>query len=402
MSGNGGGPPRLGFEVLALCLVSLLCFCNLAIFYGFYNYLEHLDIDPALRGPLLALEPLTALALRPYLSTRLTLGNSVAAMGLGIGLAVLALASYPVATAAPALAAVRVLHGAGYVILASGLMTAFTHLIPPGRVAQAYGLLSLTTLLPSALMPPFVEAVTPHLPGPGWAYAMAAPLMLVTAPLLLPVARKVRAQLVELAPGQDARPGWSEVLRGLKAPGVRGLLAGQLLLISGHTIVYFFMKSWALQIGAGNPGLFFTCVNLSTIAVRVLGMGLLDRLNPARTTGLALLFLAGLVPAFSLAGNEAALLVLAVPFGAALGLMMPLVNAAMYRVSPEHLRAANANLLLVALDAGFILGPVIGGHMLAAGASLPLLFTVCGGVLLLGGLCVLPVARQTPAQGKAA
>jgi hypothetical protein len=169
-------------------------------------------------------------------------------------LAVLALASYPVATAAPALAAVRVLHGAGYVILASGLMTAFTHLIPPGRVAQAYGLLSLTTLLPSALMPPFVEAVTPHLPGPGWAYAMAAPLMLVTAPLLLPVARKVRARLVELGPGQDGRPGWSEVLDGLKAPGVRGLLAGQLLLISGHTIVYFFMKSWALHIGAGNPG----------------------------------------------------------------------------------------------------------------------------------------------------
>ena len=173
----------------------------------------------------------------------------------------------------------------------------------------------------------------------------------------------------------------------------------QLLLISGHTIVYFFMKSWALHIGAGNPGLFFTCVNLSTIAVRVLGMGALDKVNPARTTGLAMLFMAGLVPAFSLAGSGTALLFMAAPFGLALGLTMPLLNAAMFRASPVQLRAANANLLMLALDAGFILGPVIGGHMLAAGAPLPLLFAVCGGVMLAGGLCVLRAARHTPALG---
>lgn len=407
MSGENAREPLLTYDFCALCAVSLLCFCNLAIFYGFYNYLVYLNIPHGWRGPLLALEPLTALALRPYLATRLTLGNSVPAMRLGVGLAVLALASYPFATSVPTIALVRVAHGAGYVILASGLMTAFTHFLNPGRVAQGYGILSLTTLLPSALMPPFVEAVTPLLPGPGWAYAMAAPLMLAVLLLLAPLGAKARSMAAALAPEHSARPGWRQVLSGLRLPGVLGLVAGQFCLVAGHTIVYFFMKSWGLDLGAANPGLFFACANLATIAVRVLGMGVLDRLNPGRTTGLALLFLAGLTPCFGLApylglpplfgvnGSETALLSMAVLYGLALGLGMPLLNAAMYRVSTPSLRAANMNLLLLALDAGFILGPIIGGWGLAAGLGLPSLFVICGGLMLAAGLCVLPVGRVT-------
>lgn len=403
MSQERADNPQGGYAFCALCTVSLLCFCNLAIFYGFYNYLEHLGIPHVWRGPLLSLEPLTALVLRPYLSTRLTLGNSVRAMRLGAVLAILALASYPFATSVSAIAAVRVLHGAGYVILASGLMTAFTHFINPDRVAQGFGLLSLTSLLPSALMPPFVEAVTPFLPGVGWAYAMAAPLMLPALLLLAPMGAKARAMAARLPAGQGERPGWANVARGLRSPGVLGLLLGQFFLITGSTIVYFFMKSWTLDIGLGNPGFFFTCSNLATIAVRVLGMGRLDRLNPGKATGLALLFLAGLAPCFGLApvfgmdGGQAALLGMAVLYGLALGLSMPLLNAAMYRVSSCELRSANMNLLLVALDAGFILGPVIGGWALGAGYGLSSLFVICGGLMLSAALFVLPVARFTPA-----
>lgn len=402
MSGESAQKPLVTYDFCALCAVSLLCFCNLAIFYGFYNYLVYLNIPHTWRGPLLALEPMTALALRPYLATRLTLGNSIPAMRLGVGLAVLALASYPFATSVPAIALVRVVHGAGYVILASGLMTAFTHFLNPSRVAQGYGILSLTTLLPSAIMPPFVEAVTPLLPGPGWAYAMAAPLMLPVLLLLAPMGAKARAMAAALPPEHSAQPGWGRLLSGLRLPGVLGLVVGQFFLVAGHTIVYFFMKSWGLDLGAANPGLFFTCVNLATIAVRVLGMGKLDRLNPGKATGLALLFLAVLTPCFALApafgsGGEAALLGMGVLYGLALGLGMPLLNAAMFRVSTPGLRAGNMNLLLLALDAGFILGPIIGGWGLAAGLNLQSLFVICGGLMLMAGLFVLPVGRVTTA-----
>lgn len=392
--------PLFTYEFWALCAVGLLCFCNLAIFYGFYNYLDYLGIEHAWRGPLLALEPLTALALRPYLSTRLTLKNSVPAMRLGIALAVLAFASYPFALNVPTIALVRVIHGTGYVILASGLMAAFTCLIPSDRVAQGYGILSLTSLLPSALMPPFVEVVTPLLPGPSWAYAMAAPLMLPAFLLLLPMGRRAREKAAALPPEHSARPGWEQVFHGLRHPGVLGLLLGQFGLLTGHTIVYFFMKSWSLALGAANPGLFFTCVNLATIAVRGLGMRGLDRLNPGRATGLALIFLAGLTPLFGLAGSERPLLIMGVFYGLALGLGMPLLSAAMYRVSQPGLRGANANLLMLAMDAGFILGPIVGGWMLGTGLELQSLFWVCGGFMLTAGLCILPAGWLTKSDEK--
>lgn len=405
---TGAAPKTLwNYEFCALCAISLLCFCNLAIFYGFYNHLVYLDIPVFWRGPLLALEPLTALFLRPCLSGVLTLGNSTRAMRLGTALAIAALVSYPAAQSVAAIALVRVIHGAGYVLLASGVMAAFTHILPRDRVAQGFGLLSLTSLLPSALMPPFVEFVTPQLPGPGWAYAVAAPLMLPVLLLLIPFGRKTRALAAALPPEHTSRPAWAEVFAGLRAPGVAALILGHFGLICGHTIVYFFIKSLSLELGAANPGLFFTCANLATIALRVLGMRRLDGFNPGRTAGLALLFLALLAPCFGLAprlggAGEAALLAMAVLYGLALGLGMPLFNAAMFRVSPPKLRGTNANLLLTALDAGFILGPILGGWWLGAGMSLNGLFAMSGTALLAAGLLVLPVGRLTPARPKAA
>ncbi len=396
-----GEPGSLsGYAFWALCLASLLCFCNLAIFYGFYSYLADIGIPAQWRGPLLALEPLTALALRPWLGTVITLRNSVRAMRLGVGLACLALVSYPFAAAVPAIALVRVLHGAGYVILASGLIIAFTHFLPPGRVAQGFGILSLTSLLPGAVMPPFVEAVTPLLPSPGYAYAMAAPLMLLVLLLLVPLGRRTREMAAALPPEHSRRPTRDELRANLRAPGVLPLLAGYLLLLSAHTIVYFFIKAWGLRLGAANPGLFLACANAATIAVRVLGMRRYDALNPGRTSALALLCLAALVPCFGLAGGAAALNALGALYGVGLGLCMPLFNAAMYRVSPAQLRGLNTNLLLVALDAGFILGPILGGQALAAGLPLPGLFALCGALLLPAGLLVLPVGRLTPAAAR--
>jgi MFS family permease len=401
MSGDARRQEGLwSYAFCALCLVSLLCFCNLAIFYGFYNYLETIGIPPGWRGPLLALEALTALALRPWLGTVLTLNNSVRAMRLGVVLAVAALVSYPLAHSIPAIAAVRVLHGAGYVILASALITAFTHSLPPGKVAQGFGVLSLTTLLPGAIMPPLVEAVTPLLPAPGYAYAMAAPLMLVALLLLIPLGARTRRMAAELPPEHGRRPSRAELLDNLRTPGVLPLLGGYLLTLCAHTIVYFFIKGWGLALGAGNPGLFLAVANLATIAVRVLGMRRYDALNSGRTTALSLISLAVITPCFGLAGNAVVLDLLAVPYGVALGLCMPLFNAAMYRVSRPALRGLNLNLLLVALDAGFILGPIIGGQALAAGLPLAGIFGICGVLLLPAGLLILPVGRLTPAAAK--
>lgn len=391
------GPQSLWtFEFAALWLAALVCFSNMSIFYGFYNYLEGLGIPPAARGPLLALEPLTALLLRPYLSGVLHLRNSVRGMLLGVAIITAALLCYPFALTAAQLAVVRVAHGLGYVLWLSAIMAAFTHVLPADRVAQGYGLFSLAALLPSALMPPFVETVTPLLPGPGWAYAMAAPFVIAAMLLSLPLAGRLRRLADALPDTHVRRPAWGEVLRGLGDKGVLALLASYLLMLSGHTMVYFFMKSWALELGAANPGLFFTVANLATISLRLGALRGLDMLNPGRGVGLGLLALGLLVPLFGLTAGTALLLCLGALYGLGLGCNMPLLNSAMYRVSRPHLRPANANLLLLAMDGGFILGPILGGWMLAAGAGLPGVFAASGALFFLGGLAALPVGRLTP------
>ncbi|MDO9084323.1 MAG: hypothetical protein Q7U56_13690, partial [Humidesulfovibrio sp.] len=129
-----------GFEFLSLCAISVLAFCNIAIFYGFYAYLTELGISPAWRGPLLALEPFTALLVRPFLGRFLTLGSSVRFMRVGMALATLSLLCYPFTTAIPALALVRMLHGLGFVTVVAGLMGVLTAVLPREKSAQGFGL----------------------------------------------------------------------------------------------------------------------------------------------------------------------------------------------------------------------------------------------------------------------
>jgi MFS family permease len=101
-----------------------------------------------------------------------------------------------------------------------------------------------------------------------------------------------------------------------------------------------------------------------------------------------------LLPLFGLAGTPGMLLGMAALYGTGMALTMPLVNASMQHISPPRLRAFNANLLMVAVDAGFFAGPFIGGMLLAAGWTHGGLFCVGGAMMLAAGLCMRPVGRE--------
>ncbi len=387
------GPKLLSFEFAAICAISVLAFCNISIFYGFYSYLTDLGIPPAWRGPLLALEPLTALVVRPFLGRYLTLANGVRFMRVGMALATLSLCCYPFATTIPAIACVRVLHGMGFVTVVTGLMGTLMAFLPRKQSAQGFGLFSVTILLPYALMPPFVETLLPHLGNHGMAYALAAPLMLPAFLLLVPLGRRARALAATLPPSHLERPGWDEVRASLKSGGVLGLVGANFCIVAGHSIVFFFMRDFAAGIGMGNPGAFFTCANAATIAVRVLGGRMLDRLDKGRALVLTAVGLGVLVPLFALAGLPVVLLCMAVLYGIGMALTMPLVNASMFSISPPRLRTYNANLLMIAVDAGFFVGPFLGGAVMAANLGHDALFGVGGAIMLGAALCARPLVQ---------
>jgi len=387
------GPKLLSFEFFAICAISVLAFCNISIFYGFYSYLTDLGIPPAWRGPLLALEPLTALVVRPFLGRYLTLSNGVRFMRVGMALATLALLCYPFAATIPTLAAVRILHGMGFVTVVTGLMGSLMAFLPRKQSAQGFGLFSVTILLPYAIMPPFVETLLPHLTNHGMAYALAAPLMLPAFFLLVPLGRRARALAATLPASHLERPGWDEVRASLKSGGVLLLVAANFCIVAGHSIVFFFMRDFAAGIGMANPGAFFTCANAATISVRVLGGRMLDRLDKGRALIWTSVGLGVLVPLFAFAGLPAVLLFMAALYGTGMALTMPLVNASMFSISPPRLRTYNANLLMIAVDAGFFVGPFVGGTIMAADLGHAVLFAVGGAIMLSAALCVRPLAQ---------
>lgn len=383
----------IGFEFLAICAISVLAFSNIAIFYGFYSYLTELGIDPAWRGPLLSLEPLTALVVRPFLGRYLTMKNSVSFMRAGMAVATLSLVSYPFATSAPLIAVVRVLHGLGFVTVVTGLMGTLMAFLPREKTAQGFGLFSVTILVPYAVMPPFVEMLLPHLASHGRAYALAAPLMLPAFLLLVPLGRRTRALAATLPAAQLERPAWDEVRQTLRTAGVALLVAANFCLVAAHSLVFFFMRDFAAGLGAANPGAFFTCVNAATISVRVLGGRLMDRMDKGRALTLTFVGMGLLIPLFARAGAPWVLLALAPLYGLGMALTMPLINSSMVAISPPKMRLYNANLLMIAVDAGFFAGPLAGGAIMAGGARYGLLFGVSGAVMLVAAGCARAVAR---------
>jgi hypothetical protein len=80
-------------------------------------------------------------------------------------------------------------------------------------------------------------------------------------------------------------------------------------------------------------------------------------------------------------------------YGVGMALTMPLVNSSMLSISTPRMRTYNANLLMIAVDAGFFVGPFLGGAIMAADGSHAVLFGVSGAIMLAAGVCVRPVAR---------
>lgn len=400
-SASAPAPARPGlwsFEFLALCAISVLAFSNLAIFYGFYSYLSELGIPPQWRGPLMALEPFTAFLVRPFLGRFLTLNNGVRFMFTGLVLATASLLLYPVTTSIPALALVRILHGAGFVIVVGGVMGVLTAFLSREKSAQGFGLFSITILLPHAIVPPFAELLLPHLPGHGAVYAVAAPLMVPAMLLLIPLRRKTRALAATMPAAHLERPSWGEALGGLRDSAVGLLCSANMFLVAAHSLVFFFMRDFALGLALANPGLFFTCANAATITVRLVFGSSLNTIDQGGVLARAFFGLGLLLPLISLAWTPWALLCLAPLYGTGMALTMPLINAAMLKISPPKLRAFNANLLMVAVDAGFFVGPLLGGALVALGWNNAGLFALGGVFMALAGFCTLPVARRMRAE----
>jgi MFS family permease len=367
-----------------MSLAAFLTFCNMAVFFAFGGYLRTLPVDPQWHGAIIGIFALVPLLLRPLVSPFFTPANAARTMiwtSLGVG-GCLFLYNFALGTAS--LLAVRVLHGAVYVLLMSANLAGIVGSINPQKSGQAFGYVAVIVLLPYAVIPPAMTWAGAALGGYLYQLNLTALLMLLIPPLML---------LVKGGTGQTGaipaqRPSRQEIMTNLRDRRIICLMTLALMVYTSFATLFFYLQGFAQGLGIANPGWFFTCSTLTEIMVRVVAGGFFDRGSKRLWLGLSLALLLTCFLVLPLAQGQTVFLGLGLAVGLALGVAMPLMNALAFDLSTPRLRAYNSNLGMQMFQGGFFFGPLLGGQLLAW-SGYNLLFLACAG-LCLAALLLLP------------
>lgn len=391
---SGPEPPGALFTrpFLLLCGQLLAVATIVALFFPLQLYLDSLGFPPALTGLLLGADALAGMVAQaclapivtPRTARRWLLGGTLALA--------LALCGEGFATQPALFAAARLLQGMGFIAVITALTVLMVLCIPPARSGQAFGLVSLIRLVPYATVPLLFDAIglAPRDLAAAVRWAIPVALLPVVLLALTPVLPQER---------QAARPaGLGGVGRCLRDPNLRRLVAATALFYATNAITFYFLKGLAHRSGFADSGLFFTIATVTMILVRIVGARSFDR-YPKRLLAGAALLLTGLVT-FGLACGPARpfWFVLAVGCGLGWGVAMPLLNALGFACSRPEDRGLNQNLLFLAIQVGFFLGPLLGGALLAR-LGFQILFAATAAACLLSALLLWlprPAAATSP------
>jgi MFS family permease len=372
----------ISFEFISLNLVIFFSFCNMAVFYSFFSYLARINIPVEWRGFLVGLEPMSAFMLRLAAVPMLHAGNAASAMLVALTMIVAALCSYGWVVTVPGLIALRIFHGAAFVLLVSASMALVVHFIPKDKSGQGFGFVSVSVLVPYAIMPLITEILLRYVQDEAQIYRGVTLLAAPAFFLLFILRKRLKSALDGIEGALTRRPKLEEIRLNLKEPRILLLLAVNLFLYVCYASVFFFMKGHAAASSITGVGSFFTISTVVMIALRLSGGLFFDRIDKIRTLQVFTLLL---VPCFVLFGHihtEGMLYLMAGYYGLCIGFIMPLLNASLFDVSPPHLRGVNTNLALFVMDAGFFLSPYAGGAFIASGHSFGSLFNICAGFIL--------------------
>jgi predicted MFS family arabinose efflux permease len=394
-----GEPRRLySLEFIAVTVIMLFAFLNIAVFYSFYSYLGRIGVPALWKGFLLGLEPMAAFLLRPLVVSRLHAGNAPDWMAASLVMLVLALVSYQYVVSVPGIAAVRIVHGAAFVLLVSAAFTVVVNFIPRQRSAEGFSVISLATLIPYAVMPPVTEYLLGRVESEAAIYAGVAFLALPAAVLLLCVRKRLLAA-AEAAGAVLSRPTLADVEESFRNRDIVLLFGINFFIYISHATVFFFMKDFALAAGTRNVGAFFTIYTAVMIAVRLLGSRIFDRLDKLRALSSAMAALVACLLALRFVSSENLFYVLAAVYGLCVGVGIPMLNAALFDASPPRHRGLNTNIALFMMDGGFFLGPYLGGALIAMGWPVSSTILCCVFFVAIG--CCLSVTAAGRASGRA-
>jgi MFS family permease len=351
-------PPLFTCRFLALCLFMLLAYCNISVFYNLYPYLESLGVPQAWRGAIIGSSSLATIAgflvFTPKLSERTAPWAIFAGIGLLIGCGV----GYLFETDVPGLFALRLMNGVGIALLTASAMTLLVASIAPERSGQAFGVYSIAALLPYSIVPFTFDRLGGLLPSPAHGYAYMSLALVPAALINLALLRGGRTR-TRVDGGRGA--GFAVLLASVKTRRTALMLVLNMVYYVNFSALFFLSKSLFESRNLGGVGMFFTIQTLVMLAIRVFASRLFDEVRKPLLVlwcyGLTALGFGMLWGTWGLGMEVATALVL----GLGMGFGPPSLNALMYALSEPPVKAVNSNLMVMALQAGNFLGPILGG-----------------------------------------
>ncbi|MCX8110982.1 MAG: MFS transporter [Syntrophorhabdaceae bacterium] len=380
--------PILTKGFICLNVIYFLIFSNLAIFFNYYNYLETLPIDPKWFGFLMGLDALIALILRPFVSPFFTERNAPATILWGTGLVFFSLLGYTVAHTLVPMLIIRGIHGVSIVILSSALTAYTVSFIPPERSAQAFGIISVSFLLPYTVVPFAVEFILSCLKRYEFMFIFACILMLPVFPILFYIHKRSNQRSQGLGKEKKDMVSFGDMITNIRDGRVASLLFISVITFVSFSALYYFLKSLAIKIGASDTGYFFTIYSITMIFVRVMAGHFFDKVNKFLLFSLSTVFTGICYILIGRADSMGLLYIYALFFGIGIGVLFPLINGIAFDISDAKMRGVNLNLIIETRDLGFFIGPVISAYIMKH-YDLKTLFLFCG-IISIISLCIMP------------
>ncbi len=355
-------PAKLfSFEFVGLLGVILLVFANIAVFYNLYNHLELLGIPGDLRGFLIGVFSLSSIPLFMFAGPFITYRNAPRLMLLGLLVIGVCGVAYLVVQSLWAMLILRIINGAGMFCLSASSLALLVWVVPEQKSGQGFAVFSAAILIPYALVPMVVDWLEPWIPSMAHTYAGMPILLLPAAGVVLWVMR--RRRISGEAGDKPRLPSWPEIKRNISRLPIAVMLVAQCFYFFNFSGIFFLFKGFADQINLTNVGHFFTVQMILMLVIRTLGSRLFDRVSKVWLLSLAFFLTSCGYLALVFTSTPAWIMPISLIFGVGLALGYPALNALMYLYSEPQLRVLNANLMMMALQLGYFLGPLVGGSL---------------------------------------
>jgi MFS family permease len=245
--------------------------------------------------------------------------------------------------------------------LFAGYLAYAADLVPPTRRAEGIAILGVAGMAPNGLGPALGEVVIARAGYPAF-FVVASAFGLLSLGLTALIAPRRGTPRTAAGGGTRAMAG------ALFHGGLVRVMAATLLFGAGINAAFYFLAPFTRDLGLARAAPFFAAYASTTIALRIAGRRLLDRLGPHRVSVPAFgLFAAGLG---GLCGLPApgVLLAAGVACGAGHGSLFPVLGALAVARTPPRLHGTVMSLYTGALDLGAVVGtPVCGAIARVAG-----------------------------------